>query len=210
MIMVIAYIMKNILLTGYEKFLNYNVNPTERLALDFDNRVINDYQIHGRVFKLHYYKIREQIVSYIKEIDPEIILLTGQAPRAGISIEKIAINYVHTQNIAYNCGTSITDSKLNNNGPDAYFSTLPIFELIDILRKNNIPSYQSLSAGSYGCNQLFYETMHYLNTKKTNVRYAGFIHYPMLPEQAVNGKMATMDYQLMFKSMNLIIDYLSK
>ena len=70
---------------------------------------------------------------------------------------------------------------------------LPIYEIrktkdeiiakVDKLTENHIPSEISYTAGTFGCNQIFYHTMHKLHQAMLPTK-AGFIHVPCLPNQA--------------------------
>lgn len=196
-----------ILFTGFDKFLDHKINPTEELVKYFDGKTEDNYTVVGKVINLRYTEIRKQIREAIETVEPNIIVLSGQAPRSTIAIEKIAINYVHAKG-PYNCGTIVSDEPVIDGGKHAYFSTLPVLELVDFLKTSDIPASMSLSAGSYGCNQIFYETMYYLEQKGTTIP-AGFIHIPMLPEQSTNGQFPTMSFELMKQAFTKIFHSLT-
>lgn len=196
-----------ILLTGYEPFLDFKVNPTEEIVKVLNRTNVGGVDIIGEILSLNYLEIGSQIRELIALHAPDAIILMGQASRPAISIEKVALNYVNSA-APYNCGTIVKDTPIDSNGPVAYFSTLPVTALVALLREHNIPTTLSLSAGAYGCNQVFYETMHYLSQTDLPIP-AGFVHIPLLPEQAITGKVATMDYSIMKKAIKLIITYLA-
>lgn len=193
-----------VLLTGFEPYLNYQVNPSQRLAKELDQTKLHETFIIGKVLLLEYRSIKNQIRTYIKEIEPDAILMTGQASRPVISIEKVAINYADSNGSPYNCGTIVKDEFILTDGPSAYFSTLPIDRILKNLQQAHIPASQSLSAGAYGCNQVFYETMHYLAEINKTIP-AGFIHLPQLPEQAIGSELPSMSFVMIKKAINIII-----
>ncbi len=197
-----------ILLTGFEKFGKYSVNPTELLANDLNNVKLINTEVVGRVIKLNYMEIREQIRELIDEHNPDVLLMSGQAGRSVISLEKVAINWVDSGNTPYNCGSIVNAQELNSGGDKAFFSSLPLHPLKEYLHKKGIPAEISYSAGSYGCNQIFYEAMSYLNHLGSKIP-AGFVHVPLLPVQSLNGKSPTMDYSLIKKGFDEIIQFLS-
>lgn len=67
--------------------------------------------------------------------------------------------------------------------PAAYFATLPVHEMYAALRAAGIPAELSRDAGVYLCNQVSYVLLHAAATDPLNCR-AGFVHLPLLPEQA--------------------------
>ena len=145
----------------------------------------------------------------MKEHNPDIIINMGQATRSAISIEKVAINLVDASKVAYNCGSKPDEEILIPEGPDAYFSSLPVKRLVSHLKENDIPSYVSHSAGTFGCNQIMYYTLH--NLSKTNKFQGGFVHLPLLPEQAIKSPQTpSMGYLIMKKGIQLIIEKLGE
>ena len=58
------------------------------------------------------------------------------------------------------------DERLKAEGPAAYFTELPIRTMLEALKEAKIPAEISNSAGTYGCNQIFYHLMDYLAREK--------------------------------------------
>ncbi len=192
----------NLLLTGFEPFGGFKENPTQLLAEHFDQKEISGVEITGAVIPLRFKEIKRQIIKWIDKCEPNFIVMTGQAPRTAITPERIAINYVGSST-PYNCGTKIEGSVLDPEGEDGIFSTLPIEPIVENLRNIGIPSYISLSAGSFGCNQIFYECQRYVRMKGLDV-LSGFIHVPLLPKQVPSGKFCSMSLEMMIKAFETI------
>ncbi len=134
----------------------------------------------------------------------------GQVTRPAISIEKVAINIADASKIAYNCGSKPDEEILIREGPAAYFSSLPVKKLVNHLKENKIPCYVSHSAGTFGCNQIMYYTLHYLATVSPS-HHGGFVHLPLLPDQTVTNPQApSMGYETMKKGIQLIIGKLGE
>lgn len=93
-----------------------------------------------------------------------------------IRLERIAIN-LDDYAIPDNEGNQPREEKIVQNAPDAYFSTLPLRNYYEKLCDAKIPVHYSLSAGSYLCNHLFFQVMHYLHQQNRTIP-AGFIHIP--------------------------------
>lgn len=201
--------MKKLLLTGFEPFGGDPINPSSAIAQDFHGKVIGNIEIIGRTIPLRFYEIDNIICGYIEEFNPDIIINLGQAPRPTISYEYVAINLAHISNESYNCGAKPNHEPLVENGPNAYFTSLPVQELVKHLSSYQIPSYISYSAGTFGCNQIFYSAMHHIHTNPNlNSVSAGFIHVPLLPEQTVKSTLSSsMSLDYMKKSIESIIGF---
>ena len=198
-----------ILYTAFEPFGNFDINSSLVVMNKVYEKRFENEDITTAIIKLEFDSIRFQIRELIDKISPNIILLSGQATRPAISIEKVAINYVNSKNARYNDGKKIPPQKLLDNAPDAYFSTFPVENIIGFLRQKNIPVKLSLSAGSFGCNQIFFETMYYLDKLgKLDETFAGFVHIPLLPQQAPEGDKPTVHLDILTKAINLILDFL--
>ena len=78
-------------------------------------------------------------------------------------------------------GDQPVERAIDQDGPAAYFSGLPVKDIAEAIREVGIPSRVSDTAGTYVCNSLMYSTMR--EVEGTDVM-AGFIHVPCSPELA--------------------------
>ena len=177
--------MKTVLISGFEPFGGMSVNPAQEVI-----RVLDGIELpQGGVVQtvtvpVVYRKSIDAVVTAISNYQPSVILMVGLAPgRTGIMPERVAIN-IDDFRCVDNEGNQVIDSTVVNDGPAAYFSTLPVKNMVAEMRKACIPASVSNSAGTFVCNHLFYGVMHRL--RDSTVR-AGFIHLPLLPEQALQG-----------------------
>ena len=119
---------------------------------------------------------------------PLTILCIGQAAgRAAITPEAIAIN-LREASIPDNAGNQLRAQPVIDGAPAAYFSTLPVREMVDAIRAAHLPASLSLSAGAFVCNDLMYTLLHHFDRSDVRV---GFVHIPALPAQVKEG-MASM------------------
>ena len=204
--------MAKLLLTGFEAFGGYKINPSEKITQKLDGKEISGIEIIGRTIPLKYTEICPLIVHHIEELNPAFVINMGQAPRPSIAFERVGINIADCKKSAYNCGSKPVEATLIEGGATGYFSTLPIQDLTKYLQDQNIPCYISNTAGTFGCNQIMYCTLHFINTTpQYNLIKAGFIHLPLLPEQAINSpQSSSMSLEIMTKGIKLVIEYLGK
>lgn len=174
-----------VILTGFEPFDDFQLNPSWETAKAFENRKIGPFNIKSFKIPLVYKEIKPTITKIIDAENPVTIVSLGQSHRPVISLERVAINYVDLTEatVVYNCGTRPRDEILEPNAPKAYFSRLSIRKILNRLREHNIPAEISYTAGTFGCNQLFYTMMHKVHSERLDIP-AGFIHVPSLPSQA--------------------------
>lgn len=174
-----------ILLTGYEPFLDFKRNPSLEACKLLEGMDYNGYEVAVEELPMRYKEIQDIIRQLVDKHKPAAIIATGVSSKApDICVERVAIN-VGSADGGPNFGYDTLDQVLNPNGPAAYWSTLPIRDIVEAIKKTGIPARVSNSAGTQGCNLVFYHLMDYLAEKELDTP-AGFIHVPRLPENAVS------------------------
>ena len=172
-----------ILVTGFDPFNNDIINPSIEAVRLLPN-FINEVEIIKIEVPTVFFKSLNVIEQAIIKYQPDVILSIGQAGgRSDISIERIGIN-IDDAKIVDNENNQIIDEKIFVDGPDAYFTTLPIKAMVENIRKHDIPASISNSAGTFVCNHVTYGVAHLIATKYANKR-SGFIHIPYLPSQTL-------------------------
>lgn len=199
--------MKTILLTGFEPFGGSNINPSIESCKPHDGKKYKDCVVKVVEIPLRYDEIKPSLVKAIKETQPSAVICTGQSGSGDIRLERVAINIADAR-IPYNCGTQPVDKPIVADGPVAYFSTLPLRKLLDELIEAKIPSVISKTAGTFGCNHIFYELMHYRTENKLDIP-AGFIHVPSLPEQVIGQTRPSMALSLITEALRVVLQTLS-
>jgi pyroglutamyl-peptidase len=75
-------------------------------------------------------------------------------------------------------------------------------EILEAVKEAGVPVGISNSAGTFGCNQIFYHLMDYRSRLGLEIP-AGFIHVPCLPEQAINKAKPSMSLDLMVEALKV-------
>lgn len=180
----------DVLVTGFDPFDRDSINPSWEAAraLDGWRFELPDGQagrVHARRMPCAFGAALQALDEAIDELRPQLVLAIGQAGgRSEITPERVAIN-VDDGRICDNAGCQPIDVPVIEGAPAAYFSTLPIKALVRELRASGIPAAVSNTAGTFVCNHLFFGLMHRIATRHLpgGLR-GGFIHIPLLPEQA--------------------------
>ena len=168
-----------LLITGFEPFDGKNINPSWEAVRRLPDRIGN-YELCKLMLPTVYGKAARMVLEKAKEIGAEAVISVGLAgKRDAVTPERIAVN-IRDARIPDNEGTLYGGERIAEDGPAAYFSTLPVERISQAIRDVHIPSTVSNTAGCYVCNDVMYTVLrHYHGTA---VR-AGFIHVPYLPEQ---------------------------
>ena len=198
--------LSKIMVTGFEPFDGFLVNPSEEITKELDGKRINQHSIIGIVLPLDYKNALNILDQALDKHKPDYILCCGQANRAVITIERIAINILSTKSPDNYDNTPETDI-INYEGPAAYFANLEPQKLVEVLREKDIPADVSYYAGAYGCNWLLYNVMQRIETGTIDAK-ATFIHLPPIPAQAIQKDMmslATMPLELLINALVEII-----
>ena len=168
--------MNKVLLTGFEPFGKATLNPSGEIV-----KQISGENVVTAILPVAYTQSAERLLALINEHNPDVVISLGQAEgRTQITPERIAIN-LDDARLADNEGVLRNDVKILKDGPDAYFSTLPVKEMVEAMKAQGIPAAVSLSAGTFLCNHVFYVAQNRFTG--TSVR-SGFVHVPLMDEQA--------------------------
>ncbi|WP_135825060.1 pyroglutamyl-peptidase I family protein [Halorussus ruber] len=183
-----------LLLTGYEPFGDHDRNPTEEVARELDGQEVAGREIVGRVLPVEFDRAAEEMRDLVQKHDPETVVATGLAAgRAAVSVERVGVNVADCAGIADNADAEPRNERIRTEGADsesdtppaAYFATLPVVEVVEDLLEADIPARVSNTAGTHLCNNVLYQTRHYLETAGRGAEIPmGFVHLPLTPEGA--------------------------
>ncbi|WP_314589420.1 pyroglutamyl-peptidase I [Paenibacillus terrigena] len=176
--------MRTVLLTGFEPFGGESMNSAWEAVKRLDGEIISgNVQIQSIQLPTVFGDSIRQLAKAQERTSPVLTICVGQAGGSSdIRLERVAIN-LDDARIPDNAGNQPIDNPIVENGPTAYWSTLPVKSIVQALKEKGIPASVSHSAGTYVCNHLFYGLMHRIAVGASEGK-GGFIHIPFLPEQA--------------------------
>ena len=194
-------------MTGFKPFGGSSVNPSELVARSLEGRLIAGRRVVARVFPVETSEVGQLLRRAFEEEQPELVVCTGVAAgQTAVSLERVAVNMLDFEQ-PDDAGEERKNEPILRGGPDARLSPMPIGEIVEAWQSNGIPGYVSNSAGTYLCNQIFYEALGMAESVSPPVT-AGFIHLPCLPEQAIAagaGTTPSMSLELMQRAVELAI-----
>ena len=130
-------------------------------------------------------KAIETVVQAMEREKPDAVLCVGQAGgRAGITPERVAIN-IDDARIPDNAGNQPVDTPIVPDGAPAYFSSLPVKDMVRIIREAGLPATISNTAGTYVCNHLMYGVLYHIDKFFPGMK-GGFMHVPFMHEQVMD------------------------
>ena len=193
--------MDKVLLTGFEPFGTATSNPSGEIV-----KQISGDNIVTAILPVAYAQSAEALLGLIEHHKPDVVICLGQAEgRTQITPERIAIN-LDDARLADNEGVERSDVKILDNGPDAYFTTLPINKMVEAIKAAGVPASVSLSAGAFLCNHVFYVAQNKFAGSKVR---SGFVHVPLMDSQAPEFPgMPTMPLDQMVKAVRAMLEVL--
>lgn len=198
--------MKKLLLTGFEPFLEFSINPTTEIVHTLNGTELHNYQIVGEVLSVDFQKSGSQLMELLKEHDPDAVVSLGLAGgRNCMTPERIAINC--NDGPVDNRGHQPNGEKIFPEGPDGYFSKLPIKQMVEKLKEAGYPAKISNTAGAYLCNNVMYHGLHYMAEHGLD-RPAGFIHIPASHALALEKNMPSWSQEDLLEAVKLTIECL--
>ncbi|WP_318618116.1 pyroglutamyl-peptidase I [Sporosarcina sp. YIM B06819] len=200
--------MKTLLLTGFEPFLSYTVNPTMKIVEELHGMVIGNYKIHSEVLTVDFQSSGEQILKSIAAVQPDAVLSLGLAGgRYKMTPERIAINV--KDGGPDNNGYKPVDEVIQAEGQAGYMATLPVRAMVNGLVEAGLPAEVSDTAGTYLCNNVMYEALHYAATQRPTMK-SGFLHIPASHELAIqHGKIPSWSHEDLKKGVVVCIEALA-
>jgi pyroglutamyl-peptidase len=196
--------MTRVLATGFEPFAGSPANPSQRLVEELAARPPAGVELATAVLPVSYAHAAGELRAAVHAAEPDVVVCFGQADgRAGISVERFALNLDEAANVD-NEGTS-SGSPIEPEGPAAYRSTLPVDEIVAALRAAGIPAAASRDAGGFLCNHVFYTLMRVLEQERPGTS-GGFVHVPLLPEQALEKPVASMPLDVLTRAAAIVLN----
>ena len=168
-----------ILIAGYGRWAKAKVNPAQEIALELGTRTWDCCDVIGVGLPVDTSTIFAEIDELLTKYSPAAWIGVGVSSAAVVHAELVGINW-RNFDVPDAAGCTIKHSAIVEDGPAAYFATLPNFDVVDAIRAAGIPSEVSSHAGTHLCNQMLYTTAHQINARGLST-LTGFIHVPRTP-----------------------------
>jgi pyroglutamyl-peptidase len=182
--------MNRILVTGFEPFGAHHENVSATVTTRLQAPA--GCELRSTVLPVSFDAVWHPVATALQEFQPDVVLALGLAEdRSVITPELVAINYMDAR-IPDNRGRQPKQVPILDDGPPAYFSTLPVHAMAENLCRAGHRASVSYSAGAFVCNYLMYRVLHYLAgagpetapgapaaaASPLRIPCAGFVHLP--------------------------------
>lgn len=175
-------------MSGFDAFDKLDYNPTQLVVESLPDRLEpDDHSPAIELTRLVLPTCCEQAWALLANSlnshsgEPVILVATGLAQlRTRIELERFALN-IRDYRIADNSGHQWLDTIIDEGGPQAIRTMLPLSELLKTLRGGGYACDISNHAGSFVCNDIYYRILRRLETI-TSPAAGLFVHFP-LPER---------------------------
>lgn len=193
--------MKKILVSAFEPFGGMDKNSSYEVVQNLGERV----DIDRIVLPVVYQKAATLLMDRIKDHQYGAVLALGQAAgRNQVSIEVVGINLRNSER-ADNENTTYSFKRIDENGEDGLFSTLPIQAILRRWEKEKLGTL-SYSAGSYVCNDVLYSLLNEAKKNRLDLQI-GFVHLPLLKQQDPK---KGIELEKMVKAIEVCLDEIQK
>ena len=184
MTLIVSVIVPKILLTGFEPWDDWSHNPSGDIALALNGEMLGGCEIVSAVLPVVHGEDIAIVKPLIENLKPLAVVSLGLHGSASVlHIERVAVNLKVVGGV---------DHPVVDDGPDAYFATLPTREMVAAIKTSaHVPAKLTYSAGTFLCNHIMYNALHYLS-ESGNGAQAGFIHLPPTPDMVLGTGKASM------------------
>ena len=207
-----------VLVTAFEPFNGGTINPSQLILEQLETPT--GIELIKILLPVEFKTTTKILKELLQEHQPDIVISLGQAGnRPEICVERVAVNLDCVRSsdgareLADNAGEKPVDVPIAEDGPAAYFSTLPVWDLVAVIKAQNVAGAASYSAGTYVCNHVMYTELYEVSKNYPNMK-AGFIHVPFLPEQIADredkSRLAAMPLEEMVIALQTVLEVLAK
>ncbi len=190
-----------LLLTGFEKFANFPINPTQTLVESFDSEQL---VIKKAILPVDFGRIAAPYDELVNSFLPDLII------NLGLNASALSLNL---ETFALNAGKDLNPAEpffdIEPNGEVAYRTNLNTDHYASALRKEGVPAISSNYAGDYLCNYIYYQSLKWTNH---NGGDALFVHLPFTSSLAADiyeserREFASLSKELMLKGVNTLVN----
>jgi pyroglutamyl-peptidase len=189
-----------VLVTGFEPFGGAAVNPSQKLVGALSADPPEGVELATAVLPVVWARAADELTRALERAQPELVVCFGQADgRAHVTVERFALNFDDETDTE----GETRRAEIVADAPVAYRSSLAVDAVVDALREEGIPAAASRDAGGFLCNHVFYVLMRAL-AERTEAR-GGFVHVPVLPEQALEKAVPTMPLETLVRAARVIL-----
>ena len=168
-----------IILTGFDPFCGSAVNPSWEAVVRA--KAPEGCELKKLLVPTSFSRSFPVLLREMEAFRPDAVMLVGLAAgRDCVTVERLGVN-LDDAAACDNDGDAPTERPIAEDGPAAYFSTLPAKLIVEAIRGAGVRSDVSNTAGTFVCNHLLYCLLRHISEARLDT-LGGFIHVPATPE----------------------------
>jgi len=191
-----------ILLTGFEPWADWSHNPSGDVAQVLDGENIGGCPVVSAILPVVHGEDIAIVKPLIETHQPVAVVSLGlHGSAAVIHVERVAVNLKVIDGVDY---------PVVDGAPDAYFATIPTRATMDRIKLDaQIPAKLTYSAGTFLCNHIMYNVLHYISERSLGVK-AGFLHIPPTPDMVCQSNRASMALDDIAKGVRVALEVVAE
>lgn len=172
-----------VLVTGFEPFGNYSVNPSGVIAEELNGTVIGNATIVGVVLPVNFTTAVEAVDAAIDVYHPVVVVSVGLNAR----LHRLAVEHWGVNLMRLPRGSAVVRlRRLVVGGPWVRPVSASVSDCVRSLRGVGVPVRGSWWAGTYVCNAVLYGELGHVEEVGSGA-VVGFVHVPLLDSQDPGG-----------------------
>lgn len=173
-----------ILVTGFDPFGEDDINPSYEAVKKLPDKIAG-YEVVKAEIPTIFRKSKKVLRDLMVKDDFNFVLSVGLAGgRSEICVERVAIN-IDDARIPDNENNQPIDEMIEQEGPPAYFSNMPVKKMVQAMDDADVPARLSNTAGTFVCNHVLYQLGNLVDTEFPATKF-GFIHVPYTEDLVEN------------------------
>ncbi|MDD6373158.1 MAG: pyroglutamyl-peptidase I [Bifidobacteriaceae bacterium] len=179
-----------VVISGFDPYDGVEINPSREVPMMLQRTGIPDtpagtsVRVTSVMLPMSFAKAWPTLYDVINTVHPQIIIATGLKRRnRGIALERCATNIIDADKPDAD-NVQPRRVPITPSSPAAYWTGLPLRDILDTFAAQNIPATLSSDAGTYVCNSLFYRLLDWTAAQSRVV--SGFLSFPMVNEKRDN------------------------
>lgn len=187
----------NVVISGFDHYEGIDVNPSALVSETIAAHGVSDLpdevqvSVTSVLLPLSFQNAWPTLHDTIDAVHPDVVIATGLKTHAhSVALERCATNLIDASRPDAD-NLQPRRVSIDPNGPAAYWTRLPLRSILHDFTEQNIPATLSSDAGTFVCNSLFYQLLHW-NAAQDKV-LTGFLSFPKVGEGGLYGSGLSLD-----------------
>ncbi|PJM73347.1 peptidase C15 [Bifidobacterium primatium] len=187
----------NVVISGFDHYEGIDLNPSAEVSETLSSRGVAgapegaDIQVTSVLLPLSFQNAWPKLHETIEAVHPDVVIATGLKTHAhSVALERCATNLIDASRPDAD-NVQPRRTPIEPDGPAAYWTRLPLRAILHDFTEQNIPATLSSDAGTFVCNSLFYQLLHW-NAQQART-LSGFLSFPKVGDGGLYGSGLSLD-----------------